>query len=501
MPIAARLAAALVVAAAVPAAMPARADVTAEAAASLQTQLRGWMEGLAGPGIDLTGHSVTVTPAGQAFRVELPVTGAYGDMGWSVTAEPVSALVKPLEGGLWSIDSLHLPSPLRTDRTGGPGPRGWVMKLAEQDIHGVFDPSLSTATSLDATLRGYAAVTQMEHGTQTTHFDRYAWHGGWQPLSEGRVAFSGEGRGENLTIGSDVPGGAGRVLVTAAAIRNSGRVERLSFDRLGSVVRSLTGLLPSAVLAASAGGAPDSITPEDRDRLRALVGALRDLLGGVRAETVMEKVKLEVAGQTGTIERVSLAGGGAAPGGKLDASLRMAWEGIDSPLVPKGPLRDYLPRRITLAPHLSGLPADELMALLLRAIDADDPSALADEASDLLAKGPLKLGLDELVLDLGAAVLKATGAVTVAGTDDIDGSVRVEATGVDALIRRANAVPELRSVAPVLIFLKGIGEQKGEATVWNLTYADGHAQVNGTDLGALTAPGGDADQASRRRKN
>jgi len=64
----------------------------------------------------------------------------------------------------------------------------------------------------------------------------------------------------------------------------------------------------------------------------------------------------------------------------LDASFNLAVEGFDSPLVPQGPLHDYLPRRIALTPRVSGVPADDLMSLLDRAIDGADKDSLQAEA-------------------------------------------------------------------------------------------------------------------------
>ena len=61
----------------------------------------------------------------------------------------------------------------------------------------------------------------------------------------------------------------------------------------------------------------------------------------------------------------------------------------------------------------------------------------------------------------------------------------LRATGLDALIRRANAVPELKIAAPVLIFLKGIARQDGNESVWAISYVDRKMVVNDTDLSGL----------------
>jgi hypothetical protein len=122
---------------------------------------------------------------------------------------------------------------------------------------------------------------------------------------------------------------------------------------------------------------------------------------------------------------------------------------------------------------------------VLHAIDTGDQDSLQAGAIALLGKGPLKAGLDDVLLDLGGTVLKANGGVTIAALDDIKGSGRVDVTGLDTLIHSANTVPELASARPFLIVLKGIGDQKGDITTWNITYADGQTQVNGTDLSTL----------------
>ena len=484
---ASRLAVSLLALAPFIAATPARADASADAAAALQTQIRAWVADLTGPAIDFGSHALRVSPEGDAYQFALPVAGTVGSTGWAITGAPITAIAKPLDAGGWTIQSVRLPSPIRADQPAGPdgSPRNWMLTLAGQEAHGRFDPTLHGISSFDTVLTGYVSVSQTAAGTQTMHYDRYTAHLGWSPAGDGRVTVTNTGQGQNLTVFVDRPAGAQSVTISAGSVRSTGRVERIAFDRLGAIVRDISGLVPSAMQAAAAAAAPDSIAPKDRARLHDLVAALGDLLGGVQAETTLEHVRLDLGGQGGTLANLTIGGRSAAPGGMLDASLHLAMAGIDSPLIPQGPLRDYVPRRIALTPHVSGVPAHDLMALLLHAIDTGDHDSLQADAIALLAKGPLKAGLDDVLLDLGGTVLKANGVVTIAALDDINGSARVDATGLDTLIHSANTVPELASARPFLIVLKGIGEQKGDITTWNITYADGQTLVNGTDLSTL----------------
>ena len=343
-----------------------------------------------------------------------------------------------------------------------------MLTLAGQEISGVFDPTLATASGFTAALRGYELRARSGDGTQTLHLDRTTWHGGWEPTGEGRATVAGEGQGEHLSIVTDSADGSGRAIIAADRIRGSGRVEGVAFDRLGAALRGLAGPVPA-----------------DRAGLRELVFLLRDLLGGARRRPRWRAC--------GSISAASAARSPASPSAAVPPPLTACWicrcgcrwRASNSPLFPPGPLRDYLPRRLALAPHLSGIPVDALVSLLLRAIDGGDPETLRAEALELIGKAPLKAGLDDLVLDLGPAVLKASGTMTVVGPDDIAGTAHIVATGLDALIRRAAAAPELQVATPFLLLLKGVGTQAGDATTWNVTYGQGHAEVNGTDLSAL----------------
>ena len=111
----------------------------------------------------------------------------------------------------------------------------------------------------------------------------------------------------------------------------------------------------------------------------------------------------------------------------------------------------------------------------------------------LLSDNPVTVGFEDLAIDLGVARLEGGGEVEVSSPADFTGKAEFRLTGLDALIKRANATPELKQAAPVLIFLKGIGDQKGKETVWRVSYDDGHFTVNDTDLSDM-APGAKASK-------
>ena len=126
------------------------------------------------------------------------------------------------------------------------------------------------------------------------------------------------------------------------------------------------------------------------------------------------------------------------------------------------------------------------MPLLAAALqDGASDAALEAQGEALLHDGPLTIGIDELAVDAGPAQLQGKGEVRVVAADNVAGEARIRATGLEALIRLAGQVPELKAALPVLFFLKGIGEPDGDATVWNLEYRDGKFLVNGTDFSKM----------------
>ena len=60
---------------------------------------------------------------------------------------------------------------------------------------------------------------------------------------------------------------------------------------------------------------------------------------------------------------------------------------------------------------------------------------------------------------------------------------------IDALLQQASKVPELKQIVPVLIFVKGIGEQKGDRMVWRIAIKGQTVTINGVDMSSLQPPG------------
>ena len=101
----------------------------------------------------------------------------------------------------------------------------------------------------------------------------------------------------------------------------------------------------------------------------------------------------------------------------------------------------------------------------------------------------MEASIDELTFDLGPAKLSANGTFTVPGQSlaEMSGEAEITISGLNALIKRANSNAELKQIAPVLIFLKGIAKADGDDYVWAINYEKGSVTVNDTDLSELMA--------------
>jgi hypothetical protein len=233
-----------------------------------------------------------------------------------------------------------------------------------------------------------------------------------------------------------------------------------------------------------------ALSPEQHAEMHDALVALADLISGFDEHGTLENLHVVAAGHSGRLQKFALGLSAGAPDGKIAIRFNLAMDGLDSPDIPPGVFRDYLPRHLSIAPRVSGVPSADLRDLLLRAADSNGNDPLLEvQARALLDKGPVAIGLDELSFDFGPATLQGKGEVRVLGTDRYEGEAHFTATGLDDLIKKANTVPELAQAAPVLFLVKGMGRQDGPNTVWDVTYKDSKVLVNGNDLSQML-PGG-----------
>ena len=486
----------------------AAAEIDDDSATKLEQSLNGWLAGLLGPAVDLGERPVHVAASDDHFALEIPIGRSFGDLGAGIDAGPVTASVRPIDGARWAIDKLAMPSPLVFT---APAPQGGgtvetTVTIESQDQRGVLDPTLATVSTFDSTTIGYQSSVRQPNSTDKTRLERMVSHLTLRPAGPGRVDVHGESDATLMSANATALG-VGNVSISAAKLSVKARIDRLAPAMAAPIIHAVAELGAMAMKevreeaarskqmqAADGSAAPKRAPKANLDKngraaLRAAVVAMQSLCSGFDEQYSLEDMRVKSAEFSGHVGKFSSGMAMSAPDGMLRMRLNFVLDGIDSPNVPEGVYREYLPRHIALTPRLGGVASDKVMALLLKAIDSDgnDPG-LNRQAQALIEGGAVVAGIDDLAVDFGPSSVRGNGEVHVLGPDHYTAVAHVTATGLDTLIRRANTTPELQQAAPVLIFLKGIGLQDGDRVVWDVSYAGKTLLVNGTDMSQMMPP-------------
>jgi hypothetical protein len=481
-----------------------------ERAAALETQLHTWLADLIGPGLALPDRPVQLTTQDAGYAVSMPLAGAIPEIGLTLKADPMTATARPLPDGRWALDDVKLPSPIEVSLNppGGNGETHLRVTVAEQEQHAVFDPDLATTSTWDGRIGGYKAESQgPDSGTSTTDIAHIVAHLTAQPAGNGLIDVTEEANSDLIATNSLIPE-VGQSSMSAAHTRVIAHMEGLKPAQVPPILHVVSSLAPLITEAAKQASLKMTVTPDDaqkdedsagvkaettpkltdaqRAAVRAAVEALTQLMSGFGEEITLDDVRFASQGIDASLRKLTFGLTLAAPEGRLRLTSLIALEGLDSPMIPDGPLRAFVPHRIRLAPRISGAPADGVAKLMLDAVDhPDDDKRLEPEARALLKHGPVAVGFDDISLDVGPSAIKAEGEVRIADEKDVRGDAKVTVTKFAALLKSAQDVPEMQEAVPFLIFLKGIGDTHGDTTVWKIDYDGKHLKVNGTDMSKM----------------
>ncbi len=428
--------------------------------------------------------SYRLTADGDHYRFEGDTAAGLAATGAQLQGGALSAEIRPLDGGRWRIDDARLASPitLSMPARSGRGAFQANIELQGQTGSGIIDPALATPSSFDSgasAMTGSLSMAPPGAGAQppvatALRTGPIASRVVWQSAGPGRMD-------KNTLVAIDAPSLAvaakQAIEITAAALHIEFRAKGIAVDQVQAAAGS------GAVAAGTA--AP----PASPDAL----GSLRDAASSADGKGTVDELSISTGGHVIHLRQLAVTSSASAPGGRVDTRMRLVVQGLSSADIPPA-IAAYVPRRLVLAPHLSGIPVDALADLLhaLASRPKSDARQVQDRTAALLAKGPVSIGLDELAFDLGPALLSAAGSVTLAGPGprDLTGNAVIEATGMSDLIQRAGTDPLLKRAQPLLIFLNGIGErQPSGKVVWKVVYGDGKMLVNGTDLSQLVPHG------------
>jgi hypothetical protein len=465
-----------------------------EAAQTLQQNLQSWFANLLGPNLAGPEQKLRVTAQDDHFRVALPFADATGD-------NEVSADVRPLEGARWSVDALHLPAAsrfsLQMPEPGGPPgdkvPTEFALKIGTQDSHAVLDPAFASPSRLDIDLGKLGLVTDSPKQHQEQQIDRYVVHATLEPR-DGRLDLAEQGTITGWRSASRV-GDKPAVAFGADRIQAHGRVDGIDRDHAAAMLTAVSGLLATLPPAAAVQRGDAALSAPARAALRALIESTRGIIAGVQGEETLDGLHIAIAGQGETTVRHARFGiDGAAPDGILHAGLVIALDGV---AVQNNPLQamSLMPHHLELRPSVAGVSLAGLTALALEATDQDvDKARLQADAAALLTHGGVTVGLDTLDLDIGPAELRGQGHVLLTGPGQYRAAAHVTATGLDDLMKQANANPGLRRVLPFLAMARGFARPEGDHLVWDIVAGNAGLTVNGVELGNPHAEGHQPDK-------
>ena len=423
----------------------------------------------------------TITPEGDHLRLAFAWDAIGPIADFSLSAGVMTANARGLSGGRWAIDDLRYPDKL----VAGGDKAGYAMTitLAEQSGSLIFDPALATSSTLDMKFRGLSVISQTPQGASTQRRETLELHAVWQPRGDGRIDMRTDMIETGYGIGIPTQGGT-PINVMVDRMTSKSELKNVALIEFGALLKDALALAraPETIGVMVAG-----MSKPNKEMLamaRRGLGVLAGLMDGIDAESTATGIHVQAGNMDFGLKKLAIALHTGAADGALEANMPISAEGLDLGELVKGPLKDVLPRRISLTPTIGGIDKEGLFALLRQGVDGKlaDPAAWQAAVEQLLINNPVTVGIDDLSADFGVAKLEGAGEIEVASMTEVTGRAELRATGLDALIRRANATPELKMVAPVLIFLKGIGEPDGKEMVWRVAFSDGKLSVNDTQL-------------------
>ncbi len=460
-------------------------------AQALQQQLKDWLSSIIGPSIALPDLPLRFTGEGDHYKVTLPIPGLATPSGDAA----VTASVRPLDGGRWAIDDVRLPNaanftvtlPDNSDNSAG-GPTKVDLQLGKQEAHAVIDPSLATASTMQAQVAGITVVSDSPKQHQEQRIDAYKAQSSLKPAADGTLDLDMDavmdGWRSAARTGDDTA-----VAIGAQRFSANGKVSGVSHERVTAVIAATSGLLAALPAHVAEKGSKTELTPADKAQVRKLIEALDGVVQSVRLEESIDGLQVEIAGAGGlSMKRFTLGFGGDAPNSRLHVWFDFGLDGLDSPSLPPK-IAAFLPRHIVLRPSLSGIAPADLKKLALDATAEDpDDQDLEDDVAAMFAHGGVDLGIEALAFDLGSAKIEGKGRLTILSTESWRGDARLTATGLDDLAAQAKAHPELQQALPVLVMLRGLARPEGDRLIWDIASDKGVTTVNGIDLSQL---GGD----------
>lgn len=469
------------------------ADVTEAQAQDLGARLRTWMSGLVANRLPIPAEAFSVTPAGENYKISIPVPGTVLSM-TDAAGKPVSALltyqIRPMEGTRWRIESLTLPSSIvlapeaaatLKDTTSNDATPAVEVRIHAHTASGVYDVAQTSESRLDYRMEGLTYNLRNLNpaaGDSAVTVDRLSGTQWLTPAAGGAVDYKVDGVMEGYKTTMTHPA-SGAVRLAARRIVVHAEATGLMTGQISDFLRNGVSL---AMDAQAAGGKIEDPKVKKEGALRA-IALLKNIMRGMRVEEGFEGIALEVAGQKVSLGKAMLAFGGEAPASRFSAFMELGLDDLKIPTLPPQ-FADLTPRSASIRPSVANIDLKALTALV-EALTEEDPDtdALQGKLLTLMTNGDVLLGIEQLTIDLGFASLRASGKGTFLSPVSGRAEGRVVVTGFDALMERARAMPEAEQALPALALIKGFGKSDGDKVTWDIRYSENNQLlVNGVDV-------------------
>jgi hypothetical protein len=426
-------------------------------------------------------HAGEVSRNGADYRVRMPLEGFA-----SPPQASLDALARRLGGGSWDILSMSLPS-AGTILPGGDGgsrnPVEYVIR--EQTPRAKIDPDAVQASSFAASFAGIGLRSAQRGQQSEQSIERYGTEGWMSGESAGRVTFTSGNKAENWRLKTRTPDGTetGSSIKTMAGHLELEEVDRARGARFLTAARTMLVGMQAATLE-NGPGQPPGLSAAQRQALRGMIDASEGLLTKFQADQSFDGIRfIAGAGNGGTMNRLQLATKGEVANERLSARMDIALEGLSLNGLPGG-MAAYVPRHIAVRSTLSGVPTEELRALLRAASGPETASeSLQAQIMRLLNEPGSRFGLEAVRFDSGPLRLEGSARSVPHPGGQPGATLHLSATGVDALIAQMQKMPALQQALPMMFMAKGMGRPAGEAVVWDISLDEGVLTVNGVPLG------------------
>ncbi len=484
------------------------ANVTPAQAQTLEDQLRAYFSTMVGPDVPVERSPIRVIPEGDHFSLSLPLGGNTTS---GPTAPALLGEAKPIDGGRWALDHLHITSPATftttrkvPDSQGAAGipkqgaakpgtakagatktvPVTYTLTYAEQDGTGTWDPSYATPSVINSNSRGFRLAASGLATQQITTLDQSAGTITLRPTGGDQVdlVMDVTGTGYGLTTKSmDAP----EVDAQAQTVRVTGEVTGMSRDHASALIPALirVGKLQQT-------GQPVVAKPStDQAAIDALIQAMQGLASAMTLTETVDALQVHAGAFTGSFAQVRVGVDAKADAGFLTGRMDLAMDGLTLAGMPLGPMQDLLPQRIALRPVVSHASTKDLLQMLQTAMENPKGGPTQAEIDALFSHGGLKAGLESFAFDVGGASFTGTADIDVASPQQASGAGQVTAAGWDVLFTKIQGTPELAQGIPLMLLAKGIAKTAGDRLVWDITFRDNKLLVNGTDLSQMAGAG------------